>query len=238
MYEETKTTEWLQKQMDEFKQDTVEVLGEGTVSIVSAFLQDTLIGQVTPGVVSAIMSYRQKRLEKNIAVALNEIKKKLAYFEELISSKPTFHETIKNKLMPAVFDYAGDEKQAEKIEYLINGFATMIEYEVSDDDKIYVYYDILRDLIMADIILLNEIAEYRPPEVIAIPGVSTQVDAHEVVNSEEAFRRYQINKMRQQGLIITEESWDSGGQDYIHDIKHLKLTYFGNSFVNFFKVNK
>ncbi|UVI27622.1 hypothetical protein [Paenibacillus spongiae] len=145
--------------MDKLKRkikDIFDVGGEGTASIIGSVISDGVAGQILPGVTSAYMSYKQKRTEQNIARFAEEVKAKEHLFDERLSRvEETVMESLKEKYVGVVTEYAIDEIQEEKIKFLVNGLLSLSLHEVVQEDFVLTYYDTLRELRMADISVLK-----------------------------------------------------------------------------------
>jgi hypothetical protein len=73
-------------------QDISEIATSSGVTFVGSFLSDSLIGQIAPGAITAIMGYRQKRFEHMILLTIDETEKRLDIFQGLVNqfSDPNF----------------------------------------------------------------------------------------------------------------------------------------------------
>ncbi len=137
-------------------EDVLDVGAEGTVSIVCSMAAESLIGQVAPGVTTAVMAYKQKRFEKNIERFCQKIKDRQEEIDDrLVNLEEKHIAKFKNKYFPLVIDYVPDEPQEEKIDYLVNGLASIASCENLQEDFVLTYYDTLKDLRLADIDVLK-----------------------------------------------------------------------------------
>ena len=133
--------------------DLFDVTAPGTVSLIGNMLGETLFGTIFPGIAVIGFSYKQKRFERNMVRAFQEIKNS----EALINERLARLENIENfrQKLEVIFDYVFDEPQEEKIEYIINGLITLSEYENADSNFALTYYDLLQSLRIADILYLK-----------------------------------------------------------------------------------
>ena len=64
-------------------------------------------------------------------------------------------DNILKKYFPLISDYVGDEKQQEKIDYIVNGFLNVSAGINHQEDTIIMYYDTLQELSLLDIRVLK-----------------------------------------------------------------------------------
>lgn len=144
-------------------EDIFDVGAEGTVSLVGGLVGDTLIGQIAPGVVSTMLAYKQKRAEKNMEMFMREIKEREQILEERLANlEEKGFCTFREKYMCWAADYALDEIQQEKIAYIVNGLVNIAGHEQIQEDLVLTYYDTLKELRIADIVVLKNYADLVP----------------------------------------------------------------------------
>ncbi|MEW9671074.1 hypothetical protein [Ammoniphilus sp. 3BR4] len=178
-----------------------------------------LAGAATPIAGALINHYRFNRIEKR----LNEINSRFDRLEKEIRQQPTdVGEFIKHKIFPLVLENVFDEQQDEKIQYIINGFETTVEHQLIDEDLTYTYFDILRQLRMAELKLLNKYG----------------MDEKDNLTDEpiQGVNKYVVNKLQQLGLVSITLTWgDIGGGDKPLSSDRIALSEFGRQFIKFFK---
>lgn len=142
-------------------EEVFDIAAGPTTDIVSSMVLDGVIGSVAPGVVSAVLAYKQKRQERNyeqfmllIKERCNELELKLQNLEEKSRKKFT------SDYFGMISDYVLDEVQEEKIKYIVNGFINLASIENAKEDFVLHYYDILNELRVVDIAILK--AYYDP----------------------------------------------------------------------------
>lgn len=136
--------------------DIFDVTAGGTASIVGSVVSETVVGQVLPGVTTAVLAYRQKRTERNMERFFNEIKLREDEFNNRLADleeKKLFD--FKDKYFGLITDYVIDEVQEDKIKYIVNGLVNLASYESIQEDFVLTYYDTLRNLRLADIVVLK-----------------------------------------------------------------------------------
>lgn len=230
-----KITEEIKNKVQEFRYDTLDVVAEGGVSIIASFVADTVFGHVAPGICSAVMSYKQKKFEKNILKVLSELQLRQIYLDSIISTLPQDkNQTLKDEIFPLTFDYSAEVKQEEKITFIVNGFETVIENQMmTNQEKILVYYDTLNDLSMIDLKLL---------ERIKIEQVSTDIlypKPVKIETEELAIERQSLNKLQRLGIVsLPNLVYDYDQNNEMYYLRDIEFTQFGIRFFNFFKINK
>lgn len=207
-------------------EDFKEAAAEAGALTVSELILESLIGQLTPGFISAITAYRQKRYERNVNQVLEILSKDIQEIKYLLA-KYEDQNFIEEMLLPVLFDNAIDEIEVEKISYIVKGFETSLRENLTDQDLILMYYDILRQIRIKDLsILLN--LYHRGPIANNI-----QDDSNPGIQS-----LYRIKHLKSLGLIIVGEPFTFGGfgEDEYLGVREgdLNLSSLGYGFLNFF----
>jgi|LGVF01.2.fsa_nt_gb hypothetical protein len=101
------------------KKKLVETYGEPAVEVVSELLLEGVAGAIIPGFTSVVMNVKQKRYERNINRLLAELQTK---FDRMSLRFDEVSELI--------IDYISEERDEDKIEYIVNGITNLI-----DDNK-------------------------------------------------------------------------------------------------------
>ena len=139
------------------------LLEEATPVFVGEMLKGTVfeaatqaIGVAVPGVGNIMISYKQRKLERNfetyvklIAKRQDEINERLAGLE-----KDKLQE-VQSNYFGLIADYASEAKQEEKIAYMVNGFVNMVSDKNLHEDVILMYYDTLDQLSLLDLRVLR-----------------------------------------------------------------------------------
>jgi hypothetical protein len=233
-----------------------DVGAEGAASLIGSVFADSLVGQVLPGVTTAIFSYKQMRFEQNMEKFVQEVKKKEQEFNERLSKleKANF-ERFKNNCFGIITDYVIDEVQKEKIEYIVNGLLKLSSYEKIQDDFVLMYYDTLRDLRLVDIAVLKSYY------------VGTEGEQEKILKEFDLeYEQYMLTsaKLSRMGLLISDRDKEldnlfedvnmlqeqlqsmQGGMRRIgysamrtfKPIGSYSITQFGRDFIEFFVENK
>lgn len=212
-------------------------------------------GLVIPGVGNMVLSYKQKRMERNIEKFLekivlrqDELNKKLETLEK---------EQIKrfgNDCFGLVADYVLNVRQEEKIDYIVNGFVNLSGDQDVGLDKIMIFYDALDQLSMLEIRTLKV---YYTNRFIGCDYEDSIVQIMEDYKMDNSQMRMIKEKLERLGLVenrnedIIRENIQNMA-NYLEDInkgkkkpklKRLnkirntdsyKITSFGNRFIEFF----
>ncbi|STO07594.1 hypothetical protein [Exiguobacterium aurantiacum] len=158
---------------------------------------------------------------------------------------------FKEEIFPIIIKKMLDEPQEEKIKIIIDGFEHIVDRNISEQEIIFHYYDVLEELRMADIIFMC--TNYFVKKDIS----SKEKVAHLASESEEELarkhiERYMANKLVRLGLLIEkadkeqmtynvlkELTRNRAGYEYAakFTINQYELTPFGFSFIDFFKLD-
>ena len=192
----------------------LEATAETAAPIALQMLLGGAIGTVAPGVVTAMLAYKQKRQEAMIFKFMDEMALKLAGIEKNLEklsaeSLETFRETYFGMIM----DYAIDEVQEEKIQLIINGYMKVAGIEKLSEDFVLLYYDTLAGLRMLDVNIL--IAYYN-----GVTMASEPLTTKHGINHDQL--RMLQEKLVRLGLMNT---GDRGSY---------AISQFGREFIEFF----
>lgn len=169
-------------------------------TIVGEIFLNGLIGSILPGIPSAILSYKQKRLERNLICFIKNISSRLNEIQMAweVKSKDE-KELIKEKFSSIVCDYVIDEKEETKIPYMSKGFVSLIIGEYNDESIIIEFYDILERL---RIIELQVLVDYYNNYLSIQYGADSEYINKKGLGFDEF--TYIRNKLINLGLLIRE----------------------------------
>lgn len=210
-----------------------EIIIDKGLEISLGVMLDGALGQIAPGLVAVKSSYKQLKSEKRIAIALQEMVKRQEQFELALSKLShgdiTYYE---NEIFSHVLDITEQETQKEKIKLIINGFETILENNILDEDKIFTYYDVLKELRLMEIRRLfqhtSKYLEFKRANAIKNFRIKLERDEAEV--EKQHFENYIDNKLDKLGLIGGGVRVESEIRDYDG-----MVTPFGKRFLNFIK---
>jgi len=134
-------------------EDVFDVGTEGAVSIIGELTGKSLFGTFAPRLTTAFFSYKQKRFEKNINKAIDELKKRETELNERLSAVENRQSFIES--FELIWDYIIEEPQEQKIQYMVNGLVNLAGHEQIKEDFVLFYYDTLSNLRLVDIAILK-----------------------------------------------------------------------------------
>lgn len=108
-----------------------------------------------PGISGALSSYKRMQFERNINRIIQELKNGIDDIQENIQSKTDKQQEQIDKLFGYVLEYAANEPQEDKIEFLINGFVNITMHDSVTEDFVLTYYDVMEELRLVDISVLR-----------------------------------------------------------------------------------
>ncbi len=101
--------------------DIIETVKEETIPLTAELLLDGVVGSVVPGVVNAVLAYKQKRQERMYNIWLENIEKRVIEIEELLSiiylDKDEYNNNL-NIYKNLCIDYYKNKSIKEKLERL------------------------------------------------------------------------------------------------------------------------
>lgn len=190
---------------------------------------------------NVLLTYKQKRFEKNIKVFLNELQTNYKHLEDKLEEyddkKMDF---LKNSLLPITIDYIIDEKQKDKIKYYFNVFCSVIlnsinileiKQELDTESLIIYYYDIIKEMTLFDISTLKSIANKECNK-------GNEQGKTKILDSEDLFevtQKYSIEKLKKLNIILRPLTFGemSAENEYTVNFQDIKLTAIGEKFYKF-----
>lgn len=239
--------------MGKFKEKVTDLAGASVgpvMDIVSTVLFDGTAGVLVPGVGNMILAYKQKRMERRIEQTLEMLVKRQDEFNSAVFALKDENavKDIKTTYFDMMMDYAIDEPQDEKIQYLMNGYINTAKIQNPKEDVVRSFYDTLRQMNMLDIRVFKLYAFAS----IIDDSASKVMSDYEIDNSQ--YRMIQ-EKLERLGLIYSksEETRDKNVDaivSYLNDLsrgkkarlkttriigngKHYKLSKYGYRFIRF-----
>lgn len=202
--------------------DLVEVFGEPAVEIASELFFDgaqIVLGSAIPGAASIFMNIKQKRFEKNIRKLLAEFQNDIDDLQVKFNNMSEARKNIfKNDLSEIIIDYVSDERDEEKISYIINGIKNIMD-ENKNIDNTSLFFDVLKSLRNSDILLLKRYVFGSDDSEV---GFTDFLDKIGIDNDECNFIK---NKLVRNGLL--ESNYDTEQAkivNYLYEISKLLTT--------------
>ncbi|WP_440897437.1 hypothetical protein ACS127_05550 [Amphibacillus sp. Q70] len=131
-----------------------DVAKEAVTTATADLLVDSA-SSLVPGVSGAVQGYKRRRFERNIIQFTKELNSRVDEVRMNLEEKSNEQKEQIDQLFQYVIDYVVDEKQQEKIAYMVNGFVKISEHDHITEDFVLNYYDVLRELRMVDISVLR-----------------------------------------------------------------------------------
>lgn len=210
------------------------LLGIQQGSNVEVFLNKSVdvadaVSPFVPAVSSIINYYKFYRMGKRI----DELDKKIVRMELKINElSDKDYNFLRQKAFPVMLENLFDEQQEEKVQLILNGFESIIENHITDEDKVFTFYDVLEGLRAHEIKrLMQHTKEYREMLIKNPEKLKLNFDISPEGNNNRAFLQYIDNKLESLGLIEL-TVYDHG--DF--DPSRGPITTFGENFIDFLKV--
>jgi len=229
-------------------EDIFDIAAIPTATILSSVFFTGVAGSIAPGVVSGVLAYKQKRSEQMYEKFMLEVRDKSDDFEsrlEKLEEKQL--EWFQEVVFPLVSDYVLENKQEEKIKYLVNGFLNAASMKISSEDILMLYYDTLDRLSILDLIILKNKTIWK--DELDAPIISRELVLDgSITTAHEKLRSYALLETRadrqMDSLIKTVVSMSEHLKDSKKTFRPERLntsfltsyeiTKFGGKFLRFF----
>ncbi len=217
-------------------QDISEITIETGAPVLGDMLSNALIGQAIPGVTTAVLSYKQKKTERMLSKAIDELKVQINEINsKLKCMKKEEIMFVQESLIPIALENIEKELQEEKIKYIINGISTSISDRITDIDLMLSYYDILDKLRIIDIKILIDLYEESKKMV----RTYLEDTDRSIKNEYEAAEMYIAKKLENMGLISIKKTMDEFNRWVTKPRKSaMHISKLGCYIIEFFKMNK
>jgi hypothetical protein len=191
---------------------------------------DGILGQIASGLVTAKLSYKQKRFEENVTLALNELKKRVERIEKALNDDN--YQFVQNNLFPIMFDYVIEESEKEKISIIINGFENAMQSKYNNDEQlIRTYFDILKELRINELMFFIENYDPDKRELELKPPFLPLTKEDKIRYAQiKGYQSYVNNKLERLGLI---KLVAYGEEEVFSPVS--PITQLGYNFLNFFR---
>lgn len=235
-------------------EDVIPALGTAMLKGTAIEAATGAVSAISPRIGGIMVAYKQKRWERNweryislIVEHQEELNQRLNELEEEERQK------VKSTYFPLVSDYVGEEKQFEKIEFIVNGFINLSAGINMQEDTTLMYYDTLSQLSLLDLrvlkLYINPYVNAEQPDNICNVMTDYQIDLAQVSMIKE--------KLLRQGLLLSqnekkieeninniseylEKSSKNKKNSKLKEIKKIRssdsynITSYGRKFLNFF----
>lgn len=101
-----------------------------------------MIGAITPRLNNIRLSYKQKRLERNISIALDKLISEQKILCERIDKLQKTNEgkCFLQQSSEMLLDNITDEIQQEKVQYSVNGYVNLLQTEKANLDMALMFF--------------------------------------------------------------------------------------------------
>lgn len=208
--------------------DAFGVVKEPTVVMSTTLLVDSVLGTFATGFYAAKNSYKFKRLKENVETAIEELFERIENIELSLSAEN--RHIFENKLFPTFWDFVIEEPEAEKIQLFVNGLEIALNQKEIDMEMIYIYFDILNQLRVKEIMLFQDV--YIQKNYKIIEGTFGKLEVNGEI--DVTYHMYVRNKLAKVGLIELSVISGNGTTD-----EHYRITDLGNKLFDYFaKLNE
>lgn len=212
------------------------------------------VSALSPRIGGVMIAYKQKRWERNWEKYISLIAEHQEEFNDRLNKlEENQRKEIKEIYFPLVSDYVGEQKQAEKIEFIVNGFINLSSGINMQEDAAMMYYDTLDQLSLLDLRVLKlynrrYLNEEKGDDIYSVMN-DYQIDSAQVSLIKE--------KLLREGLLLSQN--DEKMEENINNISEFvdglsknkknqklrrinkisrsesyKITSYGRKFLNFF----
>ncbi|SDY93027.1 hypothetical protein [Tindallia californiensis] len=242
------------------RSELIEIYGEPAVKVVSELFLEGMAGAIIPGFTAVISNIKQKRYERNINRLLLELKVQLndmkLKFDDISEERKI---VFSSEFSDMIVDYVSEERDEEKIPYIVNGIKNLIN-DAKDVDNTALYFDVLKSLRKIDILVLKQYDRNSPEDCESdfqefLDELSLEYDEY----------RFIKDKLLRSGLLIS--SYDKDQKEIYETLlelskflkelekgkaksvsdklkkpkirknERIRLSQFGRSFIDFFAEN-
>lgn len=236
-------------------EDIIPTLGTAMLKGTAIEAATGAVSAISPRIGGIMVAYKQKRWERNweqyislIVEHQEELNRRLNKLEE------EQREKMKNIYFPLVSDYVGEEKQFEKIEFIVNGFINLSAGINMQEDTTLMYYDTLSQLSLIDLRVLKLYvksyinSEYLEDDIYNVMD-DYQIDRTQVLLIKEKLLRQGLLLSRNEekieenisnvsefieGLSKNKKNLKLKRLNRISKVNSYKITPYGRKFLNFF----
>lgn len=190
-----------------------------------------------PMVGKALQTMKFVRLERRFNKHERQFMKVKSKVEE--SENETLY---KEQVFPFIVEQVLNDDEDVKTKIIIDGLEHMVDKNIFELERVFHYYDVLRELRMADIYLLAD--QYYPYDLRLDRNLRVNFNLYTGMSHEEKqlaknAEVFQINKLVRLGLLSEETKIEPSRYDEEEVIRPKishKLSGFGRDFIIFFSI--
>lgn len=182
--------------------EIVKTYGEVFVSEGIAIIAGELIGAVCPRLNNIRLSYKQRRLERNVSIMLERI---IDNQETLSNRIDKLQKTVEGRNFiqqsgEMLLDNIVDEIQPSKVQYSVNGYLNLLQTENANLDISLMFFKTISELNDIDIRVLKTY-DWREPDIIEpITPFNSELDYDQLKYIREKLLRFGLLKSQNEEL--------------------------------------
>lgn len=214
--------------LDDFFQGVIEQAPPYLAEIMKAStgLAGDLVAVAAPHLSSLVLTYRQKRAERNMARLFKELNDRFGTIEERLGKlEPAYRDEVRVRVFPALLDFAYGEAEEEKVPLFAAGFSVALAHRNKPGPSVLFmqYAELLAQLSRIEIQVLTDLAlRYwqRPSRPEDMPGFPEYFVARGL--TEESYKLIQ-EKLHRLRLLEDENDDSLRAQVELHEDLLLQL---------------
>lgn len=189
---------------------------EGVASDAISEIIGVMSGALFPRVYGVYLNYKQKRIQRNVLVAINQLNKRCDEIEKSIKARRD--RELVSQMVEFLFDNIIDEPQLDKVMCSVNGFIGLLCDESTNEDMALMFFRTIFQLNRLDIQLLELLASFH-----TLPMLEAFKKEN---NLSSDFYIFTVDKLERLGLIINnvEKRNDKRISDYFKQASNNKST--------------
>lgn len=182
--------------------EIVKDYGDIIVSEGAATLAGELIGAITPRLNNIRLSYKQKRLERNISIALDKLISEQKILCERIDKLQKTNEgkCFLQQSSEMLLDNITDEIQQEKVQYSVNGYVNLLQTEKANLDMALMFFKTISELNDIDIRVLKNYDWKNTENTTPITPFNSEFDNAQLKYIKEKLLRFGLLKSKNEEL--------------------------------------
>lgn len=215
--------------LDDFFQGVIEQAPPYLAEIMKAStgLAGDLVAVAAPHFASLVLTYRQKRAERNMALLFKELKDRSGTIEERLARlELAYRDDVRVLIFPALLDYAYGEAEEEKIPLFAAGFSVALTHQNKPGPSVLFmqYAELLSQLSRIEVRVLTDLTLphwQRPSGPGDMPGFREYFDARGLTEHSYQLIREKLHRFR---LLEDENEETLKEQVELHEDLLVQLT--------------
>lgn len=186
----------------------------------STGLAGDMLAVAAPHLASFVLTYRQKRAERNMARLFKELQDRSGTIEERLSKlEASLRDEVRDRVFPALLDFVFEEREEEKVPLFAAGFSVALKIQHAPGPSVLFmqYAELLAQLSEVEVHVLTDMSPKRgggPFREDLIPGRDSHLKRRGL--TQHSFDLIQ-KKLHRLGLIKDENDEKLLEQVELHD---------------------